>query len=119
MEKFCKECGDKFAGRSDAKFCSDQCRSAYNNKENGYQSSYVRKINAVLRRNRKILSELNTGEGIEVTASVLGRKGFDFEFCTRTFTTPKGDVYQYCYDQGFIEKEPNVFLLVTKEEYDD
>ena len=62
MEKLCKECGDKFAGRSDAKFCSDQCRSAYNNKESGYQSSYVRKINAVLRRNRKILSELNTEE---------------------------------------------------------
>src|SRR5690606_4617892 len=118
MEKFCKECGDKFAGRSDAKFCSDQCRSSFNNKENGYQSSYVRKINAVLRRNRKILSDLNTSEGTEVTASELGRKGFDFEFFTTTYTTPKGEVYQYCYDHGFIEKKPDVFVLVKMEDYD-
>lgn len=118
MEKVCKECGDKFAGRSDAKFCSDQCRSSFNNKESGYQSSYVRKINAVLRRNRKILSELNTVEGTEVTASELGRKGFDFEFFTTTYTTPKGEVYQYCYDQGYIERETDIFVLVSMEDYD-
>ncbi len=118
MGKLCKECGDTFVGRSDAKFCSDQCRSSYNNKVNGYQSSYVRKINAVLRRNRKILCELNKKEGTEVTASQLGRKGFDFEFFTTSYTTPNGEVYNYCYDQGFIETKPDLFTLVSIKDYD-
>ena len=118
MSKICKECGDKFVGRSDAKFCSDQCRSSFNNKENGYQSAYVRKINAVLRRNRKILRELNVEEGVQVTASELGRKGFDFSFFTTTYTAKTGEVYLYCYDQGYREIEPDVFTLMSKEDFD-
>lgn len=119
MKKTCKECSDTFVGRADAKFCSDQCRSAYNNRINGYQSSYIRKINAVLRRNRKILEELNTGNDVEVTASQLGRMGFDFSFFTTTYTTASGHVHLYCYDQGYFETEPDVFKLVTRDDFED
>jgi len=118
MDKVCKECGGKLVGRSDAKFCSDQCRSSFNNKENGYQSSFVRRINATLRRNRKILLELNTDPGAEYTASDLGRKGFDFEYCTSTYIMPGGEIYKYCYDQGYIETSPDVFKLVAKNDDD-
>lgn len=119
MKKTCQECSDTFAGRADAKFCSDQCRSAYNNRINGFQSAYIRKINAVLRRNRKILEELNTSDGVEVTASQLGRLGFDFAFFTTTYTTKNGEVHLYCYDQGYIETTPDNFKLVTRKDFDD
>lgn len=119
MEKFCKECNDKFIGRSDAKFCSDQCRSSYNNKENGYQSSFVRRINAILRRNRKILSEYYSSDIKEVRIAELTRKGFDFAFYTATHTTESGDDYKFCYDQGYLDDGGDKVELVIMEEYGD
>ena len=32
VEKKCLDCGDSLRGRTDKKFCSDQCRNSYNNK---------------------------------------------------------------------------------------
>ena len=55
----CIECGDSFHGRADKKFCSDQCRSAYNNRLNSDATNFVRNINNTLRKNRRILEELN------------------------------------------------------------
>ena len=59
MEKSCLQCGDKISGRSDKKFCSDYCRNAFNNDQNRDVNNYVRNINNILRKNRRILAELN------------------------------------------------------------
>lgn len=117
MEKTCKECGDKFHGRSDAKFCSDQCRSSYNNKENGYQSSFVRKVNAVLRRNRKILHHYNKAGKTEVPVGELARKGFDFSFYTASHTTDDNQNYRFCYDQGYLDVGGECVKLVLMDDY--
>jgi len=45
MKKKCLECNDEFIGRADKKFCSDNCRSAYNNKLNSDATNFVRNIN--------------------------------------------------------------------------
>lgn len=58
----CKECNQTLNGRKDQKFCSDYCRNAYNNKKNGAVNKHVRYINAILRKNRRILDELNRAE---------------------------------------------------------
>lgn len=119
MEKICKECGDKFHGRSDAKFCSDQCRSSFNNKESGYQSSFVRKINTILRRNRKILHHYIQGGKKKVAVAELARKGFDFSFYTATHTTDAGLNYRFCYDQGYLDNGGQHVELVKMEDYED
>jgi len=54
MKKKCAECGDEFIGRADKKFCSDQCRSAFNNKLNSDHSQFMRNVNNILRKNRRI-----------------------------------------------------------------
>jgi predicted nucleic acid-binding Zn ribbon protein len=58
-EKTCLECGTKIIGRADKKFCSDQCRVAYNNKLNRDETAYVNNVMNLLRKNRRILLELN------------------------------------------------------------
>ena len=49
MEKRrCLECNEEIIGRSDKKFCDDQCRNAYNNKKGSEKIMIVKKINKIL-----------------------------------------------------------------------
>ena len=72
MKRKCEECGDEFVGRADKKFCSDQCRSAFNNRLNKDATNFMRNINNILRKNRRILAELNPSGKTTVTSSVAG-----------------------------------------------
>jgi len=49
-ERYCLECGEPLIGRSDKKFCDDQCRNAYNNKLNRDHINLYRNINNKLRK---------------------------------------------------------------------
>ena len=115
-EKTCLECGDKIIGRADKKFCSDQCRISYNNKLNSDETNLVRNVNNILRKNRRILIELNTTGKTVVPGDKLKHKGFDFNYFTSTYTTKEGTIYKYCYEQGYREVERNAYLLVIKKE---
>jgi len=114
MDKICLECGDKIIGRADKKFCSDPCRVSHNNKLNSDGSNYVRNINHVLRKNRRILMELNTTGKTRVHSDRLKEKGFDFNYFTSIYTTKEGSVYHYCYEQGYLSVDKNWYLLVIK-----
>jgi hypothetical protein len=112
--KNCPECGEKIIGRADKKFCSDQCRNTYNNRLNSDASNTVRNINNILRKNRRILQELNKQSGkTMVSKEALLTNGFNFTYHTHTYTTKKGDVYQFCYEQGYLYLEDKeLYLLV-------
>jgi predicted nucleic acid-binding Zn ribbon protein len=115
-EKVCLECGEKIKGRVDKKFCSDECRISYNNKLNSDENNYVRNVNNILRKNRRILMELNTTGKSQVGRNKLNDKGFDFGYYTNTYTTKEGAQYKYCYEQGYLEVDKDRFLLVVKKE---
>ena len=55
----CLECQEKLVGRRDQKFCCDYCRNTFNNRINEDANAIVRKINSILRKNRRILFKLN------------------------------------------------------------
>jgi predicted nucleic acid-binding Zn ribbon protein len=114
-EKVCLECGEKIKGRADKKFCSDQCRISYNNKLNSDETNYVRNVNNILRKNRRILIDLNPKGKTQVNRNKLNDKGFDFTYYTNTYTTKEGGLYRFCYEQGYLEIEKDRFLLVTRE----
>ena len=56
MERFCRECAAPLAGRSDKQFCSDDCRTAYHNRQYRQEMAHITQTNTILRRNRRILS---------------------------------------------------------------
>ena len=118
--KTCPECGDKIIGRADKKFCSDQCRNSYNNRLNSDASNLVRNINNILRKNRRILQELNKQSGkTMVSRDILLSKGFNFTYHTHTYTTKKEVVYHFCYEQGYLFLEDKqLYLLVSREDKD-
>jgi len=117
VEKKCLECGEKIVGRADKKFCSDQCRISYNNRLNSDETNYVRNVNNILRKNRRILIELNTSGKSRISRDRLAEKGFDFTYYTSTYTTKEGSQYFYCYEQGYLPVDKNFYLLVVKKEF--
>lgn len=115
MEKTCLECNEKIVGREDKKFCSDGCRNAYNNKMNKDSTNYMRNINNKLRKNYRILTELNLEGKTKTTRTKLVSKGFDFEFFTNVLNTKTGNIYYFLYDQGYMALENDYYILVKKE----
>ncbi len=119
IDRACEECGAPLRGRVDKRFCSDQCRSTHNNRRNCEPNRYVREINTVLRRNRRILDSLNPGGKVKVAAARLKERGFDFRYHTAVGHVREGGTCYYCYDQGYVPLEKNYYLLVMKSEGGD
>ncbi|TRZ46418.1 hypothetical protein [Robertkochia solimangrovi] len=114
MDKLCPECGEKVIGRADKKFCCDQCRNAYNNKLNKDSSNLIRNTNNRLRKNYRILTELNPDGKSKASKIKMFDKGFDFEVFTSIYTTKKGSTYYFVYDLGYLPLENDYFMLVRK-----
>ncbi len=116
-ERICPICQEAITGRRDKKFCSDQCRSDFYNQLNSSSISYVRKINNLLRKNRRILAELNPAGKAKIQRAELIAKGFNFNYFTNVYKTKQGKLYYFCYDQGYLLLDKNWIALVVKKEY--
>ncbi len=117
MKRKCLECGELFDGRSDKKFCTDQCRNTFNNSFKKDSNNQMRRINNILRKNRRILESLNPHGKAKVHRNLLLEKGFNFDYLTNIYETKKGGVYKFCYDQGYLELDDNNIAIVTRKEY--
>lgn len=115
-EKKCEDCGTPIVGRTDKRFCSDQCRNNYNNRLNSDSNSRMRSTNNVLRRNRRILLTLNTNGRTVIRKGQLLAMGFDFNHVTSLSATRRGAPCYYCYEQGYLPMKKGYFRLVIKKE---
>lgn len=111
----CLECDEVVKGRIDKKFCSDYCRNSHNNRVNKDSKNLIRNINNRLRKNYKILSELNIKGKTKVTRTKLYDKGFDFQFFTSIYKTKAGNTYFYIYDEGYLSLDNELFLLIKRD----
>lgn len=114
-QKKCLECDTVLIGRIDKKFCSDYCRNTYNNKVNTDSKNLIRNTNNRLKKNYKILTELNISGKTKITRSRLNSQNFDFNYFTSIYTTKTGNVYHYVYDQGYLALENDYFLLIKRD----
>lgn len=114
-QRTCKECGDPIFGRSDKKFCSDQCRNTFNNRFDVEAKQLIRNTNNRLRNNYKVLTKLNKTGKTKVTRLKLFDHNFDFNLHTSTYTTKAGSTYYYIYDQGYLELENDYYLLIKRQ----
>lgn len=115
MKKQCLECGEEFNGRSDKKFCGDYCRNTYNNKVNPESKNLIRNTNNRLKKNYKILTELNKTGKTKIPKQKLSDLGFEFKNFTSLYTTKTGNTYFYVYDQGYLILDNNYLLLIKKD----
>jgi hypothetical protein len=115
-KKVCLDCGEVIKGRSDKKFCNDICRNSYNNKLNSDTTNYVRNVNNILRKNRRILEENLKGETTTISKQKLIDKGFNFKYYTNQIVTKNNHTYVYCYEFGYLPLEKEMILIVKKKE---
>ena len=120
MERQCLNCFEPIRGRVDKKFCSDQCRNAYNNEKNAGSENHLRQINSILKKNRKILENTSGGINKRVVSSIsLINAGFNFNYFTSTYTTKKGHIYFFCYEYGYLKLEPDKVMIVKRNNFDN
>jgi predicted nucleic acid-binding Zn ribbon protein len=118
-EKLCLDCGKPIIGRSDKKFCSDECRSAFNNIKNRNTNNMMRSVNAILKRNRDILLSFNPDGKANIAKSKLQNAGYNFNYHTNSYTTKADKTYYFCYDLGYLMLENDYCSLVVKQQYID
>ena len=75
----------------------------------------MRNVNNKLRKNYRILLELNIDGKSKTTRGKLLSKGFDFEYFTNVLITNTGNTYHFVYDQGYRLLENDFYMLVKKE----
>lgn len=80
----CLECGDPISyGRSDRKFCSEQCKNHYHNKHKELTSyGYKTKVLGILEKNYSILGKLLKMEIRSMDKGDLARLGYNFDYLT-------------------------------------
>lgn len=116
----CLTCGEQLKGRSDKKFCGDECRSAFNNERNRDKNNLMRRINKILRSNRQILLELHKCGTIRIQKHKLLELGYKFNYYTNTFQTKRGNCYQFCYELGILPiEDEKYFAIVRRKKYVD
>lgn len=96
----CPICQAKIVGRTDKKFCSDDCRANYHNRKNRNKNRPIKRIERILKRNRQILIEVEKQGVFYISLTLLEKMGFDFEYCTRKRSY--GDQTEIsCYDKSY------------------
>ena len=109
-DTLCLQCRKPFhGGRTDRRFCNDQCRNTYNREKrrlaalDAYEDAHERIIRSI-KKNHALLKKFNPRqEGWIVDWEPLYRAGFRREFFTGCETLPNGNIRYYCFEQGWLD----------------
>jgi len=114
--KTCQNCGKVMRGRSDKKFCNDYCRNHYNNHLRGADNNYIRNVNGILRRNRRILQQLLPPgkSSVKTGREQLLLNGFHFGYHTHVQVLKKGNSCFYCYEYGYSPTGEQVYTILKR-----
>jgi len=111
----CLQCGKTLkSGRIDKKFCNEGCRNQYHNAEKIVEHAEIKKINHVLRNNRKILKAILGDKPSEIVShEFLLKKGFEFGYLTHYITTRiQSNEYIFIYNYGYRLVEENKYKVI-------
>lgn len=113
-KRFCKECKEEIHGRRDKLFCTDYCRAAFHNSANAETTSLIRRVNNKINKNRRILARFNPTGHTKVARQKLVESGLSFDFFTNTYKSRTGQLFYFCYDQGYHELGNQYVKILAK-----
>ena len=97
----CLYCGSSFRGRTDKKFCNENCRNAYHNNANRNNNILARDILQILYRNRRLIRDiLGSNTSIKISREILLSKGFMENYHTHTGLVGSSPLF-YCFECSF------------------
>jgi hypothetical protein len=100
-KRCCIFCGRELTGRSDKKFCDDNCRNNHSYKQNKYNNDVINKINKSLLYNRNILKSITKSRRKIVKKQILVNNKFNFDMMTGVRRTQKQQEYKLVYDYAY------------------
>ena len=101
MERKCIRCGRPYQGRSDKKFCCDDCRTDYHNQLRREREQGLRAVNHILASNWKILTaQLRAGRH-KIPVTELAGLNFNFEVYTNARRWLPGRRTYWCYNCAY------------------
>lgn len=77
----------------------------------------MKRINGILRRNRKILNELSACGRKRVVLNNLRLRGFDFNYFTSMLVNCEGETFYYCYEHAYsiVDTELTMFGILQED----
>lgn len=125
--RYCIECGTPIGpSRGDKKYCTDDCRIAYNNErrkntkpqpktdpiaELGEQREFKR-IYEILLKNREILHYYYAYMGDTIQLRDLLGKGFNLKYFTSVFPDESNFEHRCCFDYAYhINEDDKVYIV--------
>jgi predicted nucleic acid-binding Zn ribbon protein len=130
--KHCLECGNLIgASRKDKKYCSSECRTAYNNERRKQEKPApvtdpiavlaeqreFKRIFELLLKNRDILYWHNLYLGDKIPLRDLLGKGFNLKYFTSVFTDKNGFEHRCCFDYGYyLHTDDHVYIIYRPDE---
>ncbi len=117
IDRFCLYCNERIIGRSDKKYCSDQCRSTHHNILFREEMKFMRGINTVLRNNRKILADFRAKGMDVINERRLLVSGFNLNYYTNIIENQKcNKTIIVVYDYGYQYDENEIIRLLDPKE---
>ncbi len=111
-KRSCLWCCAPLQGRIDKKFCSDCCRSCFNQSQNRYSEQPFRDILRILKNNRRLLARFQNQPGL--TLERLEGAGFEPAYFTHVAVGPGQMPYSCCFEFGFtIDAEKVTIKMLT------
>lgn len=109
-KKVCLDCEQPIQGRSDKKFCDDNCRTNFHNQSKQADERTLRQINAILKRNRSILIRLSASQQEIVSKQALLEANFNFHFCTHQEKKDK-HTWTIVYDMAYVSQSEETVCI--------
>ena len=107
----CLECGDQIEyGRTDKKFCCEDCRVKYHYEASRISKTYRRKILKTLSRNYSILESLVKSDTASMELADLVPMGFVPGVVTSHRRNGKHEVYN-CFDIKYIMTATRIYSI--------
>lgn len=104
--RLCKQCGkiiNTLKGRSDRQYCDERCKNKYHNARNKEDDIEFKRVQRVLRTNRKILKKMfERNDKDELKKERLLKAGFEFDYHTHTkLSKIKSNLFTFCFEYGY------------------
>ena len=115
--KPCENCGRELYGRTDKRFCNDNCRNEFNRRKKQAEllkaNEAMPEILRIIKRNYEILrsiGEIQADSEIFLEKKSARLNGFDFRFYTSVKQYPNDGLYHFCFERGWKEIEGIIYI---------
>ena len=107
----CLECGKEILyGRTDKKFCSEECKNKYHNNRHKYSRSMHYKVLNGIEKNYDILNRLYRSRVLSIDIGDLVALGFRLDYATGYRKSNRHDEY-HCFEYKYYITRNRLFGL--------